>query len=332
MKKLNRKVILTALAVVFTFSLIAPLGARAATAINLGTAANFAVLGGSAITNTGTSVINGDMGLSPGTAVTGFPPGTLNGASNVTNALAVQAKTDLVSAYDNAAGQTPVSTVPTELGGTIKTAGTYDSAAGTFGITGTLTLDAQGNPNAVFVFKTASTLITAGGSNVVLINGAQACNVFWQVGSSATLGTNSNFKGNILALTSVTLTTGANVEGRVLARNGAVTLDTNNITKVNCAAVVVPIPTPSPIPAPSSTPVTPVPVTPTSTPQQTPAPVVIPTPLPIPASTSTPVTPNFPNTGFAPQAGIVNTNTAVFSGILIIASAVLVAVLRKRKI
>jgi hypothetical protein len=109
-----------------------------------------------------------------------------------------------------------------------KLAGAYDSAAGTFGITGTLTLDAQGNPNAVFIFKTSSTLITGGSSTIVLANGAQACNVFWQVGSSATLGANSTFKGTILAQTSATLTTGANVEGRVLARNGAVTLDSNN--------------------------------------------------------------------------------------------------------
>lgn len=239
MKKFSKNSIVT-LAIAFTLGLAGLV--IAATTVNLGTADNFAVLAGSTITNTGSSVINGNLGLSPGSAVTGFPPGTLNGTQHVANSTAVQAQTDLTTAYNNAAGQTPVSTVPTELGGTTKTAGVYDSAAGTFGITGTLTLDAQGNANAVFIFKTASTLITAGSSNVVLANGAQACNVFWQVGSSATLGTNSTFKGNILALTSATLTTGANVEGRVLARNGAVTLDTNTITKATCA---VPPPPPA---------------------------------------------------------------------------------------
>ncbi len=216
----------------------------AATQVNLGAADSFAILAGSTITNTGSSVINGDLGLSPGSSVTGFPPGTVNGTQHVTDTGAANAQLALTTAYNNAAGQTPVSTVPTELGGTTKTAGIYNSADGTFGITGTLTLDAQGDPNAVFIFKTASTLITAGASNIVLANGAQACNVFWQVGSSATLGTNSTFKGNILALTSATLTTGANVEGSVLARNGAVTLDSNTVTKATC---VVP-PPPPPVP------------------------------------------------------------------------------------
>lgn len=202
----------------------------ASTQVNLGTAGSFAALAGSTLTNTGSSVLNGDLGLAPGSSVTGFPPGTVNGVQHVADSAADQAKNDLVTAYDNVAGQSPVSTVPTELGSTTKTAGTYDSASGTFGITGTLTLDGQGDPNAVFIFKAASTLITAASSSIILINGAQSCNVFWQVGSSATLGTNSSFAGSILALTSITLTTGANVNGRMLARNGAVTLDTNTIT------------------------------------------------------------------------------------------------------
>jgi LPXTG-site transpeptidase (sortase) family protein len=233
MKKVGR------ISVVF-FSILVALGftgannAQAATIVNLNTADGFAVLAGSTITNTGSSVINGDLGLSPGTAVTGFPPGSLNGIQHVANTTAVQAKTDLITAYNYAAGQTPVIIVPTELGGTTKTAGVYSSATGTFAINGILTLDAEGDPNAVFIFKTTSTLITGGSSEVKFINGASACNVFWQVGSSATLGTNSTFKGDILAMTSITLTTGANVEGRVLARNGAVTLDTNVITIPIC--------------------------------------------------------------------------------------------------
>jgi hypothetical protein len=124
--------------------------------------------------------------------------------------------------------------VATELGGQTLNAGVYNSADGTFQITGTLTLDAEGNPNAVFIFQAASTLITASGSSVNLINGANACNVFWQVGSSATLGTNSTFRGTILALATITVTTGVTIDGRALARNGAVTLDTDVITRATC--------------------------------------------------------------------------------------------------
>ena len=302
MKKLN-KVSIGVLVATFILGLAGLV--IAATSVNLGAADNFAILAGSTITNTGSSVINGDLGLSPGTAVTGFPPGTVNGTQHVANTEAANAQAALTTAYNNAAGQTPVSTVPTELGGTTKTAGIYDSAAGTFGITGTLTLDAAGDPNAVFIFKTASTLITAGASNVVLTNGAQACNVFWQVGSSATLGTNSTFKGNILALTSATLTTGANVEGRVLARNGAVTLDTNTVTRATCAAVT-PTPTPTPTPSPTPTP-TPTP-TPVVSPTPTPTPVVTPTPTPTPV-------PGFPNTGIGPDEKSTPWNIVIPAGI-----------------
>lgn len=305
--KISNKISIATLAVVCTFGLSGL--ASAATSVNFGAANNFAVLAGSTITNTGSSVINGDLGLSPGTAVTGFPPGVLNGVQNVANTNAVSAQTDLVSAYNNAAGQTPATTVPAELGGTTKTAGVYTSTDGTFAITGTLTLDAQGNPDAVFIFKTASTLITAGSSNVSLLNGAQACNVFWQVGSSATLGTNSAFKGNILALTSATLTTGAKVEGRVLARNGAVTLDTNIITKTTCTVTPTPVPTPTPTPTPTTTPVP----TPTPAPVVS-APVVTPEPTPTIVSAPTPV-PTLPKTGIAPDQTDFPWSLAVSAGI-----------------
>lgn len=235
MKIFNKHLISVTFTVGLVLSLTGSALARTETTVDLGTADDFAVLAGTTITNTGSSVINGDLGLSPGTSVTGFLPGKVNGVTQVANATALKAKEDLISAYDSAAGQTPVTTVPTELGGTTKTAGVYDSASGTFEITGTLTLDAQNDPYAVFIFKTASTLVTAVSSKVVLINGAQACNVFWQVGSSATLQTYSTFKGTIMALTSATVTTGVNVEGRVLARNGAVTLDTDTIIKATCA-------------------------------------------------------------------------------------------------
>ncbi len=202
-------------------------------AVPMGTAGGYAVLAGSTITNTGNSVITGDMELSPGTSITGFPPGVNNGTMRTgTNPAAVQAKSDLTTAYNNAAARTPSTPLATELGGKTLTAGTYNN--GTFGLTGTLILDGRGNSKSVFIFQAASTLITASNSTVTLINGASACNVFWQVGSSATLGTGTKFAGSVLALTSITATTGATVVGRLLARNGAVTMDTNTINKSTC--------------------------------------------------------------------------------------------------
>jgi uncharacterized repeat protein (TIGR01451 family) len=213
--------------------------ASAATApVPLGTAANYAVLAGSTVTNTGPTTVNGDLGLSPGTSVTGFPPGQVNGAIHVADSAASQAQTDLTAAYNDAAARPVTATIPVELGGTTVTPGVYGSAAGTFGITGTLTLDAQGDPDAVFIFEAASTLITAAASNVNLANGARASNVFWVVGSSATLGTNSTLMGNVLALASITVTTGTTIDGRALARNGAVTLDSNTIAALTPALTI----------------------------------------------------------------------------------------------
>jgi hypothetical protein len=209
--------------------------ARAASPVPLGTADNFAILAGSTVTNTGPTVVNGDLGLSPGTSVTGFPPGTVNGTQHIADGVAAQGQTDLTTAYNNAAAQSPTGTVSADLGGQRLAPGVYRSAS-SLGLTGALTLDAQGNANAVFIFQAGSTLTTASASSVNLVNGAQACNVFWQVGSSATLGTASSFRGSILALTSITATTGATVDGRVLARNGAVTLDSNTITRTRCAS------------------------------------------------------------------------------------------------
>lgn len=216
--------------------------AGAATAVPLGTTDGFAVLAGTTVTNTGPTIVNGDLGVSPGSACTGLPapctgggPGTVNGAIHAADAAAAQAQLDLTTAYNNAAGQPVTATIGTQLGGQVLPPGVYDSAAGDFNITGTLTLDAQGDPGAVFIFKMASTLVTqAGNSQVNLVNGAQSCNVFWQVGSSATLGTGTLFRGNIFALTAITATTGATVDGRLLARNAAVTLDTNTVTRAQC--------------------------------------------------------------------------------------------------
>lgn len=194
---------------------------------------NFSVLAGSTVTNTGSTTVSGDVGVSPGTAVTGFPPGLAGGTIHTADGAAAQAQAALTAAYIDAAGRSGGTSVAGDLVGLTFTAGVYKSTS-SLAISGDVTLDAQGDPAAVFIFQISSTLTTASGSHVVLANGAKACNVFWQVGSSATLGTNSVFKGNILALTSITITTGVNLEGRALARNGAVTLDADVITGCSC--------------------------------------------------------------------------------------------------
>ncbi|MFN3339371.1 MAG: ice-binding family protein [Dietzia sp.] len=202
--------------------------------VELGTADSFAVLAGSTVTNTGPSTIAGDLGLSPGSSVTGFPPGTVTGGTqHVSDSVAIQAKADLTTAYDDAAGRAVTGTVSADLGGQTFVDGTYFQATD-MALTGTVTLNAQNNPNAVFIFQAADTLTIASGGTVELVNGANPCNVFWQVGASATLGTNSTFVGTVMALTSITVNTGATVQGRLLARNGAVTLDNNVITAPDC--------------------------------------------------------------------------------------------------
>ncbi len=209
--------------------------ASAQTAPSLGAAQGFSVLGGSTVTNTGSTVVTGNLGLSPGTAVTGFPPGVLvSGQIYAANAVALNAQNALTTAYNNLVSQGCTANLTGQnLGGLTLTPGVYcfDTAAQ---LTGTLTLNGQGNAAAVFIFKIGSTLTTASASNVLLINSASPCNVFFQITSSATLGTSSHLEGNLLALTSITLTTGASISGRALARNGAVTLDTNAVT-IQCA-------------------------------------------------------------------------------------------------
>jgi hypothetical protein len=279
--------------------------------VGLGTAQSFAVLAGQGVTNTGPSVVNGDLGTYPNAAVTGFPPGLVNGTIHAADAVALQAESDLTTAYNDAAGRTPVTTIATELGGRSLGPGVYDSSSGTFQITGTLTLDAQGNPNRVFIFQMASTLITASSSTVSLLGGAQACNVFWQVGSSATLGTTSTFRGNILALTSIQVQTGATVEGRALARNASVTLDNDVFTLPTCAA-----PTPTPTPTPTTTP--------TPTPTPTTSPTASPTTSPGPGG------PGPGGPGGGPPSGGIDTGDGSTSGVqdvglLVIGGALLAA-------
>jgi hypothetical protein len=219
--------------------------------VPLGTAGNFGVLAGSTVTNTGATAVGGfsggQVGVSPGTAVTGFPPGTAS-AIHAGDATAATAQVDLTAAYNNAAGQLSTGVLAGNIGGTTIVPGVYTNAS-SVGITGNVTLSGAG----VYVFQIGSTLTTASGSQVILAGGATADNVFWQVSTSATLGTGSLFNGNILALSSITVTTGATLNGRALARNGAVTLDTNGVTVPAPAATPTPTPTlPPGTPAPSS--------------------------------------------------------------------------------
>jgi len=257
----------------------------AAAPVGLGTSATYSVLGGQAVTNTGPTSLSGDLGVSPGTAISGFPPGVAAGTTHAADAVAAQAQSDLVTAYNDAAGRAPTASVAGDLVGRTLTAGVYNSSS-SLALSGTLTLDGQGDPNSVFIVQVASTLITASASAVNVINGAQACHVYWQVGSSATLGTASSFKGTILALTSITVTTGTVVQGRALARNGQVTLDTNTFTSAACDAAVTPT-TAAPVPittAPTATTAPPVTSTPVTS---TPAPTT-----PVSATTSRSTTPS----------------------------------------
>jgi hypothetical protein len=206
---------------------VLPVSAFAATSPRLGTALNFSVLGGSTITNTGPTVVTGSLGLDPGSAVTGFPPGRVTGSKHITDAVALQAKGGLVTAYNDAANAPTTSDLTGKnLGGKNLNPGVY-AFSSSAQLTGSLTLSGKG----VYIFKIKSTLTTASNSVVRLTDGAEGCSVFWQVGSSATLGTASQLQGNLMALTSITMTTGATIRsGRALARNGAVTLDANTIT------------------------------------------------------------------------------------------------------
>lgn len=224
--------------------------------VPLGTSANYAVLAGSTVTNTGPSTLNGSLGLSPGTSVTGFPPGLVvpPGTQDIANAAAAQAQPDLTAAYVDAAGRSVTATTTADLGNLTLQGGVYAGPSkGALMLTGPLILDGAGDANSVFVFQTDSTLITASGSTVTVINGALCSNVFWQVGSSATLGSGSVFAGNILALTSITVGSGVTVHGRALARNGAVTLDTDTFTNTTTCGTAAPVTTTTTAPAATAT-------------------------------------------------------------------------------
>jgi hypothetical protein len=202
-------------------------------AVALGSAASFAVLAGSTVTNTGSSVVTGDVGVSPGAAIVGFPPGQVNGgATHAADSASAAAMAALTVAYNCAAGRTTGAvSVAGNIGGQTLTAGLYKSTSSLAISSGDLTLDARGDPNAVWVFQVASTLTTTSGRQVILSGGARASNVFWQVGSSATIGTTSVFVGTIMADQAVTLNTGSSLNGRALARIGAATLDSCTVTR-----------------------------------------------------------------------------------------------------
>jgi hypothetical protein len=196
---------------------------------SLGAAQGFAILGASTVTSTGATMITGDLGVSPGTAVTGLPPGTMTGTLHAGDAVALKAQTDLTALYNALAGAKCTMTLTgQDLGNRTLTPGVYCFAASA-PLNGALTLDAQGNPNAVFIFQIGSTLLAAANSSIRVVNGAQDANVFWQVGSSATLAAGVAFRGNIIAMASITLSQGTRVSGRALARTAAVTMDTSSV-------------------------------------------------------------------------------------------------------
>ena len=286
MKKSNKAKLITAVALLPLLAIfVNPASSNAATPVlTPGTTTTFGVLAATTITNTGATVINGsaggNIGLAPGSAFTGSATVTATGVQHLADATATTAQTDLVTAYNSVAAPTPTVRASAELASAVVTPGTYSTGSGTFANSGALTLDAQGNASAVFIFQAASTLITSAGSTMTLVNGAQACNVYWNVGSSATLGTNSTFVGHIYAMTSITANTGATVQGQLLARNGAVNLNANIITNSACV-------TPTPTPTATAT-VTPTP-TPTATATVTPTPT--PTVKPTDTATATPAVP-----------------------------------------
>jgi hypothetical protein len=209
--------------------------ALAATApVGLGSAESFSVLAGSTVTNTGPTTMFGNLGLSPGSSVTGAPQ--VFGQTHVDDAVANEAKNSLTTAFNVAASRPSNGSAGTDLAGQMFLPGVRTASSSLLLSSGSVTLNAQGNPNAVFIFQIGTTLITGSNTSVSLVNGAQACNVFWEVGSSATLGTGTSFVGTLMASTTITANTAATIHGRLLAQTGAVNLEANTITTSSCTA------------------------------------------------------------------------------------------------
>jgi hypothetical protein len=201
--------------------------------VPLATTSTFAILAGSSVTNTGATTITGDLGLSPGSSIGGFPPGILTGTQHINDVTATQAKLDLTAAFNNAAGRisTDIVTLSGNIGGLTLTPGLYKSTSSLAISSGDLTFDAKGNADAIFIIQIASSLTTTSGRKVFLSGGAQASNIFWELGSSANFGTTSAMKGTILVMQSITFNTGATLDGKALTRTGGITMAGNTIVK-----------------------------------------------------------------------------------------------------
>jgi Ice-binding-like/Bacterial Ig-like domain len=204
-------------------------------AVDLGAAASYAILAATTVTAPGPIVVNGDLGLSPGTSVTGFPPAVVNGTTNINNTAAAAAQSSLLIAYNDLFDLPAGATKTGNIGGTTLTPGIYTAPSTSLAVSsGNLTLDAQGDTNAVWIFQIGTTLDVTPGLQVILANGAQASNIFWQVGSSATIDTTAVMQGNILAAVSVTVNGGATLNGRALALTGAVTAGGSGASLPGC--------------------------------------------------------------------------------------------------
>lgn len=229
-------VVATVLAAVFVDSPAAR--ASTPTPVDLAGAAPFGILG-DAVPNTGLTTVNGDLGVSPGGAITGFPPGIVTGSTRVGGAAVSAAQSALSAAYADALGRTADTTLTgQDLGGLTLTPGVYRFGT-TAQLTGALTLDGQNDPEAGFIFQIGTTLGSAAASSVTLVNGARACNVFWQVGTASTLGAATTFRGSMLASTAITVGAGSSIDGRLLTRAGTVTLDSDVVTPATCGSLSI---------------------------------------------------------------------------------------------
>lgn len=310
----------------------------AATPVALGSASNFAVLSGSGITNTGATTVSGtaggDMGSAPTPAFTGTETVTTTGTKYLAaEAIVTGAKAALDTAYLDAAGRTPATAITADLGGQTLVGGVYNGAS-SIGLTGTLILDGANNPDSVWIFQAGSTLTTASASSVQLINGAQACNVFWQVGSSATFGTTSDFAGHVFAQTSISTNAGTTIRGQLLARDAAVTLINTTIINDACAAAVTPTPTATATVTPTPTPTATVTPTATATPTATPTETSNPAPAPVESATPSPVAPS-PEASTTAGGELPNTETpwiylAAAGAIILLIGSVIFIQRRKR--
>ena len=304
-----------------------PAAAGIVPTVTMGTAANYSVLGATTVTNTNASVLAQSVGLSPGSSIVGFPPGVVLAPSTIeaANPVTLQAQNDLITAYNDAAGRVVefTQTNPDLVGQTLVPGVYAASAKAPLGLSGQLILDGQNNPNAVFIFQTDSTLITSTGSTIELINGASECNIFWQVGSSATLATGSVFVGNILALTSITVQSAVVVHGRALAQTGAVTLDNDTFTQPSCVpSTALVAPTTTTTAAPGATTASTAPATPTL--DTTPPPGVT-------EASVIDTTPFIPTDITLPQTGSETGSTSALAAIALAAGAAVLLLARRRR-